>query len=1091
MQTPPRKTMRTVFHADLSDAHPGEDYWLVARGRRHRLIPHTADSRAKARAGAPHLARVPDASLSHYTAEPVELPADRVVRVHLKHSLKTFPNAKGRHGVGHVAIHVPPSPERLRQLEAAGAFAQQPIDYVSTAKALVFHHADLINDDPETTQIIYDYMDNDANISTMFQLLGQQMRQMGPPTETSGWALLVPFTPPPDNTLPDGGPYYFHQPTSNIKVAAGPVTTAMMKATKNDLRLKGKKWTQQTGVSVQGPEASGSSSSLASRVRPMADTESWSASLAKTAPVHGLQMELEVVDATQRQIKLTLKNTYIRYLGAYIRFFDAEGNAMSVPDWKPDDGGIIAGLITDVLDVQYDDLRFLGYVKPVDNVMAVPITSEPGELEVTLTLPDGAVSAAVYGAGLGTGANEWPKTPIVGGVLTGLLNLGVPAFMLAFGVAAQSYKPLYDIVEELSKNKKFIGSVIGGGIAYFGTEFGISAAHREMNWSAFSSLAEILFTKAAEKALVWVEEQVTEGAIAEEIPFAGWILLALEIATGIAQIAETIVAVATSPWNIENQLATSITTDVTLHPDPRFGAFPQAPPGTTVTCTVKLMYKDQARPTVAVSQTVPVGSTSTSLAASFPNNTLGGQVKLEADYYVGTWLAGKATTSWFDNDEDSAADVSLYLVQNPVPLTSESVYQHTALLTYQDGAYTWMNTPNAPTGTVANRNTSSTGNAISQWAGLTLSQRNAMLGFAWKAAGMGITSVVTGQGGQLFAMQNIDIPGTPMNAVKFPSAGFDGPTQLIYDPYPPKFLMKDGQWVLGPDGKPEVDPEDVSLGAYYVDPRKAAVSLDEGGGFHLRKVVLDDSSQFDLGSTQPSHGRFPYFPDSFALHPSGYAIAVSTQYNKIQITPLNLDGVEDNELPVAQVYAGEATDTERPGLIFYPVAVTCSYDGTIFVLEDTKASGLEGQQVVARVQAFDLYGNPVNRFFDDQGNPTPFLPLQGAGDYTYLDIAAVGDPKMTYLYVLYYTGDGSAASDYAMAIYQYGDQPPSQNPLVTTNGVAAAKVAVDMWHTVYTLNYDMVTNGQGQPSGPSNGTTGPAGRTVPSVSEWLPPVPSN
>jgi hypothetical protein len=34
--------------------------------------------------------------------------------------------------------------------------------------------------------------------------------------------------------------------------------------------------------------------------------------------------------------------------------------------------------------------------------------------------------------------------------------------MLAFAVAAQSYKPLYDIIENLSKNKKFVGAIIGG-----------------------------------------------------------------------------------------------------------------------------------------------------------------------------------------------------------------------------------------------------------------------------------------------------------------------------------------------------------------------------------------------------------------------------------------------------------------------------------------------------------------------------------------------------------------------------------------------------------------------------------------------------
>ena len=114
------------------------------------------------------------------------------------------------------------------------------------------------------------------------------------------------------------------------------------------------------------------------------------------------------------------------------------------------------------------------------------------------------------------------------------------------------------------------------------------------------------------------------------------------------------------------------------------------------------------------------------------------------------------------------------------------------------------------------------------------------------------------------------------------------------------------------------------------------------------------------------------------------------QYKKIQIGQLALDGANDSDLPLARVYAGEAQVPNRPGLLFYPIAVTCSYDGTILILEDTKSDS-SAQQVLARIQAFDLLGNPVNRFFDSSGNPSPFLNLSTTGDNTYLDVAAVGD----------------------------------------------------------------------------------------------------
>lgn len=578
--------------------------------------------------------------------------------------------------------------------------------------------------------------------------------------------------------------------------------------------------------------------------------------------------------------------------------------------------------------------------------------------------------------------------------------------------------------------------------------------------------------------------------LAEEIPVAGWIMVAINISVGLAQLAETLIEVAMSPWNIENAISLTITTAVTVQPDPRHGVFPPASLANPAHYRVKLVYKDQSRPSVADAHDVPANFAGKTLPASFPGNTLGGQVKFEADYYVGTWLAAKATTGWMNNDAATVAAVNLVLVELPVPLTAKSVYQHAALLTYQDNAYAWQQTATAPTATIAATNTSPTGNAISVWSGLTLSQRAGMIGVAWKAAGMGIISCVSGAGGQVFAMQNAAVPGMADMAAKFPSCGLDSVTALVYDPYPPKFLMANGSWVLDKNGRPVPDPADVALGNYYVDPRKSGNPMEQDGGFHLRQVTLDATTPFDMDAAQPSWGRFRHQPDSVALHPGGYYVAINSEHKRLQIGRLASAGAEDGVLPVARVYAGEALQPQRHGLLFHPVAVGCSYDGTILVLEDTKSNSQVSPVVLARIQAFDVAGCPVNRFFDADGAPTPFLVLSTTGENTYLDLVVVGDQHMTYMYVLFYSGDGSAAADYHMAIYQYGLAAPDANPLVTTDGIAAAALAVDMWHTAYALNYAMTTDGKGNPAGPVGGANGPAGRTVPSVSEWLPPVPT-
>ncbi|MDD5266974.1 MAG: hypothetical protein PHO08_07580 [Methylococcales bacterium] len=1116
-----RPMMKTVFHADLSDAHPGEEYWVHANGKRHKLVPHTNETRAQLRASSPHLNHILDEHLTHFTEQAATLPADRALRVHIKHTLKNFPGAKAEFGVHHVAIHVPPKASQSKSF----AFEKQiatphaaPINWVTTAQALLFHHPDLINHDTDATNTIMDYMNNNLEISAKINQLAQQMREMGPPTEKSGWALLVPYVPPkftrPEGPIPgikdediekiakeaptvfDGTKtYYKHQPTGAIQLAAGDAMTAMMKVTKNDNSLRGKKWQLQDGASLTpanphslagsnpqnltGPSRFRTADIVAGSA---ASGDQWTAAISNTDYVSGLMTTISVVDSAKKQIQIDLSNQYIRYLGAYIRFFDAEGTIMSVPDWKPDDGGIVDDIIN-ALDIQYDDMRFIGFISPKNNIMAIPIPPD-GQLSVKVTFPKGAVKATVYGAGLGTGADLWPKTPVVGGVMTALCNLTIPTFMLAFGAASLSNKPLYDLLG----NPKVIGGLIFVGVGFFGAQFASSGVEKKMNWSALTNLLSLLFDKAATRALIWVEAQTAAEDVAEEIPFAGWIVLAVNIATGIAQMAETIIEVSMSPWNIENNIALSILTTVTVHPDPRHKtAFPS---GKNRHCSVKMIYKDQLRATLVDSFDISDADTSPTLTALFEKNTLGGEVKFEADYYVGDWLAAKATTGWMKNDEADVQQVDLFLIEFPVPLTEKTVYSHTQVLTYKDSQYGWTPTPDAPA--YVSPNASPTGNAISTWTGLTLSQRSGMLGFGWKAAGMGITSCVSGAGGQLYGMANINIPGTPMTSVKFPACGLDGQSLLIYDPYPPKFLMgKDGQWVIK-DDRPVPDPKDTVLGDYYVDPTKAANALTEDGGFHLRKVTLDDITPFNMSSNQLSHARFQYPPDSIVLHPSGNVIAVNTQFCKIQVAKLVLDGDQDKNVPLARVYAGEALNTDRPGLVFHPIAVTSSYDGTLMVLEDTKWSSGTVATVVARIQAFDLMGHPVNRFFDDGNQPTSFLYLADPVNNNYLDMVAVGDQKMTYIYVLYNQPDPKVSGNYLffMDVYQYGASKPAHNPLLTAKNVIGAKMTADMWHTVYTLNYDMVTDGQGHHAGPVTASTGPDGRTVPSVSEWLPSTPT-
>lgn len=1075
-----------VFHTDLSAAHAGETYWLHAAGRRYELTEHSDETRAAARLAAPHLSDVPDHQLTHFTEMPVILPRDQVVRVHLKHTLDTFDvPANASSGSYHSGIVQPP----------AGGNPAPPvhnhINWTSTAVALLFHHPDLVTHDPEVAKIVMNYMTDQQNskkIVGMVSTLATTMAQLGPPTpegtKPEGWAVLKPMTVTTKNGT---STHYQQDPVQAVIDAAGDVMTQMMIATKNDEQLKNKKWQPQVGSSVDSSNGGAGSTQVTElmSVTAAGTGDNWTAALTVQGEQHGLETKMTVKDASTHTVNVKMDNTYIRYLAAYIAFYDADGNLIDLSGWKFDSG--IPG-ISAFEDKHY---RCLGIISPVDNFMAIPITAAPGQLNygdgVDITFPsDKATSAKVFGVGLGTGSIPYGTAIVPGGVLTGVANLAIPAFLLGFAVAAQSYKPLYDIMG----NKKVIAAAVTAGAVYFGTLFGTSAAHHKMNWSALTSLASILFNQGMTKALVWCEATIAEGEIEDEIPYAGWLVVALNIATGLAQMAETIVEVATSPWFIANTITEQITSTITVHPDPRHKAWPQGQAGTTSRCEAKMIFKNQSRPTVSQTFDVPANFTDPQIVFTFDGNTLGGEVKIEADYYIDDWLAGKAQSGWMKNEEDITAAMTLYLVQMPIPITATSKFKHSSILTYQSGAYAWNETATVPSSTLANLSTSSNANEISECVALALSQRYAVLGCSFKAAGTGLAPA-TGGGTdtQLYAFQSQNIPGRPMSNTKWLTAGFNYQSELIYDPFPPKFLMKDGNWVLKND-KPVPDPTDVDLGCYYVDPRLQNNSLEKDGGYHLRRVDVTAAGDFDPGTLPDpsllSHGRFPYFPDHVAMHPSGHLVGVNQKAAKVMILDIDQAGAADKDIPVARSNAGQALVHDRQGLLFRPVALGCSYDGTLLILDqifsqDTSAS---------RVQAFDLLGRPVPCFLDDSNEATAILPIPNNGE-VYLDMAVVGNKSMTYIFILYYTGNGHATTDYNVAIYGFGNKAKGSQmqPIVTTNDVPGARLCVDMWHTLYTLNYQMVADDAGKPAGPATAHTGPAGRTVVSISEWLLPVP--
>ena len=94
-------------------------------------------------------------------------------------------------------------------------------------------------------------------------------------------------------------------------------------------------------------------------------------------------------------------------------------------------------------------------------------------------------------------------------------------------------------------------------------------------------------------------------------------------------------------------------------------------------------------------------------------------------------------------------------------------------------------------------------------------------------------------------------------------------------------------------------------------------------------------------------------------------------------------------------------------------------------------------------------------------------------DIHYLDI---GVESKGFIYVLSYQGTGSAQTDYHLDIYNPDGTWLSRTPEKSGNpGVNGARMIVDQWRNLYTLNFDAIL--------------GPNNRTEPSVSTWVPSAP--
>jgi hypothetical protein len=980
----------------------------------HRLAldAHTPATRAQLVSEDPSLANAID-DLTHFLTA-TDLPAERVQHIWVTREDPTasVPVLSYVHVSAAYRAEARALRAAARNADATAPFrtpvlSEEPRKVLTprdAAKSLIFHHPEIVRLEPKQAAIVLDVIED----STLIEDLARQIADLG-----DGWLTATPARGPDGRPVFDrhGQPIIQYDPSDDTLAVAGFVVKDILHRVFNEPALEGANWHVNPGrTTVSQPNAA----ELAAMPPRERGGFRVAARYAPGSVLHGLVVhDLAVVNPASRRVRLSLKNTWLRYVGAYVEMYDAAGTRLiqhvtgpeaqlSPPYYKPEhDSPVKHGRFLSVLGSNID---FLGFVLPPERLA-------PTELE--FDVPAEASSARVVFGSLGIGGEVIEDYGTLGAVVTLIANIGIPTLLTALAVGRDTNLDLADI---FTKPTLWLDVIRREG---FGIYVSVKADNAvpaliQTGKLILSIALDALPALASRLAALIGSEQLEEA-----VPVVGWGIKLLRLQAGARELTTTITEVLSGPALFDNRIDLTMDTMVTIHRDPRDFQFP----ATATRYVLRAVYDKSNE--FEITGKLPTGR-SAPIEEVFRDVPSGGKAKIDVWFLTdNNWIAGHGTTGTYDNLPDVASERAITIEENLVPLTAMTQYTHRQKLGYANGHYRWEHGA-APTATDVDLNCDD--ETLCSLDAITVSQDIGAVGYAWRAAAPSTPICGTSGGASsLHRVQNLSLTENPEAALKIGRCGYAGKAALAYE-------------LLAPKDRP---------GRYfYLEP-----AVD---GFHLRAIAPDQLGPFDMQQTM-SWGRFTVAIDAMAVHHSGYVFGVSAATHKLEIIALPDAARPDAGAIVATIKAGRGA---RDGLLDTPIAVGVDRrSGAVLVLEAGNA----------RVQAFDVYGNPLERF-TPLGSTTKRATLalhdEPGADVTYLDLAV---ESTGFLYVLSYQHEGTTPADYRVDLYD-----PDGRFLSRTVGVAAGRLAVDVWRNLFTLNYAPIV----RPSGPE-----------PSISEWVPSTP--
>jgi hypothetical protein len=732
------------------------------------------------------------------------------------------------------------------------------------------------------------------------------------------------------------------------------------------------------------------------------------------------------------QLSLNCTNSWLRHLSAYVQYLDVAGNAIIPPAWSAKFPAFLAGMFA-----SDPTKEFVSLVGPVQTVFGVPLPADPTTISVPIW--DEVHTVRFLWGGLGRGAYDSGVCP-VGITVTALAELVLPVFLMALGSAVTNSGP----VRALMADKEVLFAVCTAGAFLAGGAGAADIALAQDPGSAAEGLASkfgpMLLSPLTSLGL-WVAKQIGIGAAERAVPFVDIALAVINAAVTAADLAETIIEVLDSPFVYETDVVRTLDLAIALTPDPRYNEFPNYHDH----YQVSVVY-DAGTTLPLFTQSVPPGPMAESLAVTFLNAPAGGNLQVFAQFFAPNgWQSGQGQSGWMAAESvNGTLSLSLSITTNVIPLNASSVYVHEQKLGLLDnGTLGWIAGTQPPTATIFTPSPfAGQGKDVTALVDITVAQAPEMIGYAWQSDGLNLPMndpstppVTTSE----YTVQNISVLLNAQGGYAFPPVGFSDQAAIGYD---------------------VASPDDGTGHNFFIDPTVGPFDPvnNPGGGYHLRQVSIshDGPAPSMAVQTNQSWGRFPTPLDRIVTHPLGYVFGIDFTTDKLYRVKLPAAAVADASAAFATMAAGTGV---RDGLMQGPTGLAVALDGRLLVLEKTNA----------RVQAFDIHGKPVPYFADPAGGSAKLstMALQNAATATWFDLAV---ESQGYLYVLYYNNDGSLPADYCVDLYQ-----PDGTFLVTTTGVTAGNIAVDILRNLWTLNYEVMLDSSGRPQ--------------PSVSMWLPPAP--